>query len=114
MNGHTAVEHHGTLYSFGGYRDEVILDTVFRLVEYYWTDEFYWYITEFNLKKPRYNHRTVVQVNSKYLDEPQKNNSGRYNFTCWRSFVPKCRGVGISAGSVDGEREKVFDSKVAI
>ena len=62
MNGHTAVEHHGTLYSFGGYRDETILDTVFRLVEYYWTDEFYWYITEFSLKKPRYNHRTVVQV----------------------------------------------------
>ena len=31
------------------------------MVEYYWTNEFYWYIFEYKLVKPRYNHRTVVQ-----------------------------------------------------
>ena len=31
------------------------------MIQYYWADEFYWYLTEFNLLSPRFNHRTVVQ-----------------------------------------------------
>ena len=45
----------------GGFKDLIAQDKVYHMVEYYWTDEFFWYIFEYTLLKPRYNHRTVVQ-----------------------------------------------------
>ena len=48
----------------GGFDNQVngtALNTVYHLVEYYWTDEFFWYVSEFTLQHPRYNHRTVIQ-----------------------------------------------------